>query len=133
MFNPKEFPIEVSVAWRPGATWQSIVDAGLSAGITDPDELTDLAFIHRHPDRSNRALTRTDIALIAEWKSLRAQVGQRVKSSQTGLRLNSVVASRNGQQRSDRSIPLWLTVCARNDTAASVPQLYDALARNESF
>lgn len=121
MFNPKELPAKVRVAWQQGAAnWMGVVEAAVSVQMTDINELTDIVFHLHHKERKGKPLNRSDIGLIAEWRALHTLVKARLYGGQNAqshawhelVLMGDVAAAREG----GRAFPMYHQAIFRNDT-----------------
>ena len=73
----EEFSFGSLTSYVPSSLESVLVRSAIRSGTTDENSLTDLIFFRRHPERSGRAISRSDSdfqRLIQEWLSIRDTV-----------------------------------------------------------
>jgi len=69
---------------RPTAVASAAVQAAIRRGVSDENQLTDIAFYTLHPDRRGRPLQKGEQLLIQEWLGLRGLVRSLLTTQQPG-------------------------------------------------
>ena len=65
---------------------KTVVAGQIGRGIRDENQLTDMVFFARHPERNGRRLDARETALIAEWTGIRDQIVRQILAGQASPR-----------------------------------------------
>lgn len=118
-FDPKSLPSNVYKAYQIGAfNWMVVVEEAIKVQMNDKSELASIVFYLHHPERNGKPIAAHEVKEINQWKAFRTLIGARLSA----------------EPKENKALPMWHQALTTNDTikGGEIPQLYDALARNEN-